>query len=261
MERREQHTGSAESGTVPLAALAAVNSAVDALVDAASEADDLDALIRHVCEQAVRVVPHADVVSVTLLAEAGPGTAAITDQRLLDLDRRQYDTGEGPCLHAARTGEPVRVAIADAEERWPAFAGAARAAGVGSVLSRRLRPDLGAAGSVNCFSYSPEDFDDLDAALLQTYLAAAEGVLCGVSRYLRGTRVIDQLTRALASRGVIEQAKGVLMATRGVGPDEAFADLVRRSQHDNTKLGVIARRVVADPGEEAAGGRSPGLAV
>jgi hypothetical protein len=251
MERRDQHTGAVESGVSPVepwsAALASVNSAIGALVDATADVGDFDALIRHVCEQAVRAVPHADVVSVTLLEEAGPGTAAITDARLLDLDRQQYDTDEGPCLHAARTGEPVRVAIADAEERWPAFAGAARAAGVGSVLSRRLRPGLGASGSVNCFSCSPQ-FDDLDAALLQTYIAAAEGVLRGFSRYLGSNRAVGQLTDALAGRGVIEQAKGILMVTRGLGPDEAFAELVRRSQHGNTKLGVIARRVVTDPG-------------
>jgi ANTAR domain-containing protein/GAF domain-containing protein len=252
MERREQHTRAAASGNVPaepwLEALATVNAAVEALVVAAADVEDFDTLIRHVCEQAVHAVPHADVVSVTLLDdETGPGTAAITDPRLLDLDLRQYDSDEGPCLHAARTGESVRVAIADADEPWPAFAGAARSAGVGSVLSVRLRPDRGAPGSVNCFGYAPEDFDDLDLVLLRTYVAAAEGVLRGVGRYLRSNQAVDQLTAALTSRGVIEQAKGVLMATRGLGPDEAFAELVRRSQHQNTKLGVIARRVVTDP--------------
>lgn len=40
------------------------------------------------------------------------------------------------------------------------------------------------------------------------------------------------------------------MTTHRLGPDEAFAELVRRSQHENTKLGVIARRLVAHPDEK-----------
>lgn len=43
---------------------------------------------------------------------------------------------------------------------------------------------------------------------------------------------------------VIEQAKGIVMAQRGCGPDEAF-DLLRQiSQHTNVKLHVLAARIV-----------------
>lgn len=45
---------------------------------------------------------------------------------------------------------------------------------------------------------------------------------------------------------VIEQAKGILMATRGCGPDEAFALLRELSQVTNNKLWQVARTVVAD---------------
>ncbi|WP_255637948.1 ANTAR domain-containing protein [Amycolatopsis sp. DSM 110486] len=50
-----------------------------------------------------------------------------------------------------------------------------------------------------------------------------------------------QLRQALQSRGVIEQAKGVLMAQRCCGPDEAFAVLVKLSQDTNVKLCDVAR--------------------
>ncbi|GAA1395523.1 hypothetical protein GCM10009613_45340 [Pseudonocardia kongjuensis] len=43
---------------------------------------------------------------------------------------------------------------------------------------------------------------------------------------------------------VIEQAKGVLMATRGCGPDEAFALLRELSQVTNNKLWQVARTVI-----------------
>ncbi|WIX82849.1 ANTAR domain-containing protein [Amycolatopsis carbonis] len=50
-----------------------------------------------------------------------------------------------------------------------------------------------------------------------------------------------QLRQALQSRGVIEQAKGVLMAQRCCGADEAFAVLVKLSQDTNVKLCDVAR--------------------
>jgi response regulator NasT len=43
---------------------------------------------------------------------------------------------------------------------------------------------------------------------------------------------------------VIEQAKGVVMATRGCSADEAFSVLVRLSQESGRKLHLVARTVV-----------------
>jgi AmiR/NasT family two-component response regulator len=56
---------------------------------------------------------------------------------------------------------------------------------------------------------------------------------------------ISHLERALASRDLIGQAKGVLMATRGCSADEAFSVLTHSSQHQNRKLTEIAAQVVA----------------
>jgi AmiR/NasT family two-component response regulator len=46
------------------------------------------------------------------------------------------------------------------------------------------------------------------------------------------------------SRAAIEQAKGIIMATTGCGPDEAFQLLVRQSQHENRKLRELAEELV-----------------
>jgi len=43
---------------------------------------------------------------------------------------------------------------------------------------------------------------------------------------------------------VIEQAKGIVMAQHGCGPEEAFEVLRRMSQHTNVKLHVLAARLV-----------------
>ncbi len=71
----------------------------------------------------------------------------------------------------------------------------------------------------------------------------------------------DHLRCALASRPTIDQAKGIIMAQRRCGPDEAFAALVRVSQDSNVPLREIAASLVretsADPTCEETG-RSAG---
>lgn len=53
------------------------------------------------------------------------------------------------------------------------------------------------------------------------------------------------LVRAIESRAVIEQAKGVIMATTGCSADEAFGLLREQSQMENRKLRDIASEIVA----------------
>jgi AmiR/NasT family two-component response regulator len=56
---------------------------------------------------------------------------------------------------------------------------------------------------------------------------------------------------------VIEQAKGILMARQGCGPEEAFDLLRRASQRFNVPARVLAARLVHEvqrPGPQAAPG-------
>ncbi|MCW3768896.1 PAS and ANTAR domain-containing protein [Paenarthrobacter sp. PAE-2] len=53
------------------------------------------------------------------------------------------------------------------------------------------------------------------------------------------------LVNAYASRGVIEQAKGILMGYFNIGPAEAFDRLAARSQNTNVKVSALAAQLVA----------------
>lgn len=79
--------------------------------------------------------------------------------------------------------------------------------------------------------------------------AASAGLLVEVD-VLRRTvaRISDELTglrRAMASRSVIDQAKGAVRAVTGLSDDEAFALLAARSQNANRKLSDVAADVLA----------------
>lgn len=56
---------------------------------------------------------------------------------------------------------------------------------------------------------------------------------------------VEQLRQAIASRPVIDQARGILMATHGCTSDEAWHILRETSQLSNTKLREVAAAVTA----------------
>jgi hypothetical protein len=80
-------------------------------------------------------------------------------------------------------------------------------------------------------------------------VVTAELVSTGVELANREVEVA-QLRRALASRVWIEQAKGVLVATWGVSPDEAFQQLRTQARSSSRKLADLAREVVQEAQRE-----------
>ena len=60
----------------------------------------------------------------------------------------------------------------------------------------------------------------------------------------------ESLSEALATRKVVERAKGLLMERDGLSEDEAFARLRRASQSSNRPMKVVAEAVVATFGDE-----------
>ncbi|MDQ0777926.1 hypothetical protein QF026_006392 [Streptomyces aurantiacus] len=61
---------------------------------------------------------------------------------------------------------------------------------------------------------------------------------------------VVQLKRAMQTRPVIDMARGVLMASFGLRPDDAWSVLVDVSQHTNTKLRQVAAELVDTVGGE-----------
>lgn len=74
---------------------------------------------------------------------------------------------------------------------------------------------------------------------------AAAGRAGSIGRVDKLVAEVQGLRLAMEHRAEIEQAKGIVMATLGCGPDEAFDILRRQSQHENRRLREIAQDLVA----------------
>jgi hypothetical protein len=243
-----------------LARLDATADAVGGLRDIFAAEEPLDDVLDRVAASAVRAIPDADAVSVTVLTGQEPRTAAYTDARAVDIDKQQYVAGRGPCLEAARAHRPVRTVVGECEQ-WPEFGEAAGQAGVRASLSVPLLLDSDEGGdrelvgSLNIYSYTTAAFDPFDEGLMRVFSTAAEQAIANARRWQHSRDKVVQLETALLSRAEIDQAKGVLMAVHGCSADEAFVKLVDQSQRHNIKLNQLARNfldsVRAAPGREA----------
>jgi GAF domain-containing protein len=217
-------------------------SALSLLLD---EEEDLGRVLQRSVDQLARSVPGADMVSVTVLRDGGSGeTVASSDERVWAIDSDQYAAGDGPCLEAARTSQVVRTGVEGALQRWPEFARSARAAGVESYLCSPLAIDTEFVGSLNLYSEKPHGFGDFDVVLLKVYVTASIAAIANARRYTKARKLANDLSRALDSRAVIDQARGILMARRGISAEQAFAELARESQNSNVKLRDLAARLV-----------------
>ena len=190
-------------------------------------------------------LPKAEFVGITMMVNGRPQTAVFTDPVSPEVDRAQYDAGSGPCLDAFRTGDIHGIDSMDSERRWPEFTRACLDHGVLSTLSLPLTVDGVTNGALNLYAKSEHAFDEADPKTACLFAAHAAIVLANASVYWSARAKSEQLEAAMASRGVIEQAKGIIMATTRCSPDAAFALLSQQSQQQNRKLREVAAEIVS----------------
>lgn len=211
-----------------------------------SESSVGETLLR-VSEVTTEAMPSADMAGITLLGEdAKPKTAVFTDEEAPEIDAAQYQSGRGPCLDAWRERRVVRMDdLLDMEDAYPEFAKAAAAHGVESTLSLPLIAGERSLGALNLYARVTDGFTGEDEAIGADLAAAAAIVLANANDYWDAAQLNEQLSQAMQSRAVIEQAKGILMAQSArLTPDTAFDLLRRASQRENVKLRDIAQRIV-----------------
>ena len=204
----------------------------------------LDATLEHVSRMGVNVVDGADFAGITMYENGKLSTSVYTDEKSPQVDQTQYEAGRGPCVDAMRLGTMMLMESVDEEDRWPEFAATAADHGVQSVLSLPLTAGEESLGALNFYSRDKYAYSS-DAIKAADMFAAQAAIVLANAQTCWGTRnLVEQLQRAVESRDVIGQAKGILMAREWCSPDDAFEMLKRASQRENRKLVDIASDIV-----------------
>lgn len=228
-----------------------LNAGLDGLAGIVAGAVTLDQLLGQVAAAAMRALPGADGVGISLLRLDQADrvqTLAASHQFVREIDAIQYEAvNEGPCITAAAQQRPMRTGDVGADSRWPRFGPRVGRLGVHSVMSLpMLMPDGAGVGAINTYSRARDSFDG-HAVQVGLLFAAAAGLAVHNAQVLAQAQSrVAHLQAALGSRAIIDQAIGILRSRSGGSAEEAFARLRQLSQNENSKLSLVAERVVED---------------
>lgn len=156
----------------------------------------------------------------------------------------QLQAGAGPCVECYLTGKAVEVPDISSLTAWQGFRTAALSQGFRSVHAVPMRVHGRTIGAMGLFGASAGSLTAEDSAIGQA-LADVATISLMQERTLREAALVnEQLQRALNSRVLIEQAKGVIAHMAGVGMDEAFNRLRSHARANNQSLHATAGRIV-----------------
>ncbi len=215
------------------------------LADTLVEEFDVVDLLQVLAERSVELLD-ADASGLMLADQRGDlQLMAFTMERARLLELFELQIREGPCRDAYTTGAAItNVELVDAQNRWPTFTPAARAAGFSTThaLPMRLRGNV--IGVLNLFSERGQRLDDGDVAVGQAMADVATIGLLHERTLREQTAISEQLETALHSRVLIEQAKGVLAARAKISVDEAFNLMRLHARSNRITLTAVASAVI-----------------
>ena len=207
-------------------------------------ADGLDRFLEEMTVLAADVVDGDTSGGVTVIRGERTVTVAASDKRTQKLDDIQYGNGDGPCLQCARTGVPIAVKELAEDDRWPKFREEALEQGMRSSLSLPLELGSEADGALNLYVFERHAFDEAERAVLSQFRDEASRAISLALRHNDLSQQNDHLHSAMASRRLIDQALGIVMAQNRCSADEAFAILRQASQNRNVKVRDLAATVI-----------------
>jgi hypothetical protein len=211
---------------------------------------DLEETLGQIVTSAVATIPGVDAGSISITNHGQIETRHPTTEAIGKLDRTQSELHEGPCISAIEDPPPNGIVIAedlagDDAHRWPRFAPDAVDAGFRGLMSTQLSADGGPRAALNLYSATANAFDEHARTL-----AGLFGIQAAVLLYGADTAV--HLQKAVDSRDLIGQAKGILMERFSIDDEAAFEMLVKSSQDTNIKLTEVARWLTSEVGNRSA---------
>jgi GAF domain-containing protein len=175
----------------------------------------------------------------------GLGLVASSSEAMRLLELFELQAQEGPCLDAFASGEPVEHENLQAGAgRWPLFAAAATQAGFQSALALPLRLRELTVGALNLLSVTRAPLPEEDLIVARAFADLAALSITQHRATAEAQRLNEQLSAALTSRVVIEQAKGVISERAGVDLAEAFSWLRAHARNHNRRLTEVAQAAV-----------------
>lgn len=209
--------------------------------------DDFDVvdLLSLLADRCVEVL---DVAAAGLMLVAPDGelrAIASSSEAIRMLELIELQSQEGPCWDCFLSGAAVVEPNLSADHAgWPTFAAAAHEAGFRSVQALPMRLRGATIGALNLFGLTSPGMTEADLTVAQALADVATIAIVQNRVANEAQAVTEQLNRALNSRVVIEQAKGMLAERTGMEMDASFSMLRRYARAHNRLLVDVAADVI-----------------
>ncbi|WP_182526493.1 ANTAR domain-containing protein [Nocardioides dongkuii] len=181
-------------------------------------------------------------LTVLLGSPEEPEAVVSTGQLAQVLDGSQLQAGEGPTSSAYRERATVWATDVRADPRWPRWASAVSERGL-AVVAVPLQVS-GQVGGVLTGYRVGGPADSSLAENVETLALTVRGLLQQVVLRAEIRQAAADLDRALSSRAMIDQAKGIVMAREGCSAEDAFRHLVDVASTEHVKLRDLAATIV-----------------
>src|SRR6185312_10204001 len=200
---------------------------------------DSETVIAELAEHAAVEIPAAQYAGVTVTRNAKHiDTPAATHKWPILLDEIQQRHREGPCLTAAWEERTIYVADLETDGRFPRYSqDALEQTPIRSIMAFQMFIAGETMGALNVYAEQPNAFGPASRDIGLVFAAHS-------SVAWNAARRDEQFKKALTSRDVIGQAKGMLMERYSVSAIQAFDLLRKLSQDANTPLIQIAADLV-----------------
>jgi GAF domain-containing protein len=221
-----------------------VEAAAVQLAGLAEETVDLVEGLNAVANLARTLLPSCVGVSITVIVDGDPFTVTATSEDVKAVDSAQY-LDNGPCVHAAATGEHVLVDDVLDERRWQWYAQAASANGIRASMSLPLSgADRRPMGALNLYAADAEAFQGKEQQLAELFGAQANQLTANADLSFMTRQFAEELPQRLEEHERINQAVGVLMASHGWTAAVARERLDYAASHAQTSRANVARIVM-----------------
>lgn len=216
--------------------------------------EDVESTINRITRLAVACIDGADFCGISLVVRGeGIKTVGATAEIVAEVDRVQYEVGQGPCLSSIADQATFQIDDISSDRQWPKFSAAAADTGVKSLVAFVLQISDESLAALNLFAIQPQAFTREDLRVGAIFASHAAYGLANAQTHERDQEKARQLQEALVTRSVISNAVGIIMAQERINRDDAFGILRTTSQALNMKLRVIAEGIVdrTEKGEPA----------
>lgn len=169
---------------------------------------------------------------------------ASSTERMNVLELVEVQNDEGPCRDSFHTGQQlINLRVDRVESQWPSFVPMARTAGflMFHAFPMRLRGHV--IGAINIFDANLREMTPHEAAMVQAFADVATIGILQERSASDSAELTGQLNKALVTRVIIEQAKGVVAERLRTTMDEAFTLLRSYARARNRRLTDVARGI------------------